>query len=67
LTITDIIPSGIDFGETHNCGTSLPPGANCTIDITFTPAIAGLRLGSLVVPDSVPGSPSRVALTGTGE
>lgn len=67
LTITDIIPSGIDFGETHNCGASLPPGGDCTIEITFTPATTGLRLGTLVILDSVPGSPSRVALTGTGE
>ncbi len=67
LTITDIIPSGIDFGETHNCGASLPPGADCTINITFTPATTGLRLGTLIVLDSVPSSPSRVALTGTGE
>jgi hypothetical protein len=67
LTITDIILSGIDFGETHNCDASLPPGANCTIDVVFTPATTGLRLGTLVILDSVPGSPSRVALTGTGE
>jgi hypothetical protein len=67
VTITDIIPSGIDFGETHNCGATLPPGAECTINITFTPAIAGSRLGALVILDSVPGSPARVALTGIGE
>ena len=66
VTITDIIPSGIDFGETHNCGATLPPGAECTINI-FTPAIAGSRLGALVILDSVPGSPARVALTGIGE
>ena len=67
LTITDISPSGIDFGETHNCGASLPPGADCTINITFTPATTGLRLGTLIVLDSVPSVPSRVALTGTGK
>jgi hypothetical protein len=32
-----------DFAETNNCGSSLPPGAQCTISVTFKPLDAGIR------------------------
>jgi HYDIN/CFA65/VesB family protein len=43
LKITDIVTSGIDFAQTNSCGQSLAPGATCTIQITFKPAITGPR------------------------
>jgi hypothetical protein len=32
-----------DFAETNNCGSSLAPGAQCTISVTFKPQAAGIR------------------------
>jgi hypothetical protein len=67
LKITDIITSGIDFAQTNTCGQSLAPGATCTIQITFKPAITGPRLATLQVLDSAPSSPQSIPLTGTGK
>ena len=35
--------------ETNNCGSSLTPGAQCTISVTFTPQAAGTREGQVNV------------------
>jgi hypothetical protein len=64
LTLTSIAASG-DFAQTNNCGTSVAPGANCTIAVTFTPTVAGSRTGTLTVTDNAGGSPQTVALSGT--
>lgn len=69
LAITSIAFAGTnpgDFTQTNNCGTSLAVGANCTINVTFTPAVAGSRSGSLRVTDNAAGSPQAVSLSGTG-
>ena len=42
-----IIPSGIDFESRNNCGNELPAGGECTVQVTFKPAISGRRLGRL--------------------
>lgn len=55
-----------DFSQTNNCGSSLPVGANCTIQVTFTPTQKGQRSASLQVFDDVNPSPQQVALAGTG-
>jgi hypothetical protein len=55
-----------DFSQTNNCGSSLAAGAQCTIQITFTPAQTGARSGELEVQDDVHPSPQDVALGGTG-
>jgi Protein of unknown function (DUF3443)/Cep192 domain 4 len=68
LTITSISANG-DYSETDDCGGSLSVGANCTINITFTPTATGARNGSLTITDdsnSVPGSMQTVDLTGSG-
>jgi len=49
-----------------NCGSSLGPGASCTINIVFKPRFRGFRVGLLTVKDSDPGSPQTVQLYGTG-
>jgi hypothetical protein len=67
LQISDILTSGIDFAETHTCGTSLATGASCTIAVTFKPAITGPRLGTISIVTSDPGGPRLVSLTGTGK
>jgi hypothetical protein len=53
-----------DFAESNNCGTTLSPGASCTINVTFTPTTAGTRTGSVVITDDAAGSPQAIALTG---
>jgi hypothetical protein len=65
LTITSIAASG-DFAQTNNCGSSLAVGANCAIQVTFTPTAAGSRNGTLSITDNAAGSPQSVSLTGTG-
>ena len=55
-----------DFGETNNCGTSVPAAGSCTFSVTFTPVGEGSRTGSLLVTDDAAGSPQAVPLAGTG-
>jgi Abnormal spindle-like microcephaly-assoc'd, ASPM-SPD-2-Hydin len=69
LTITSISLAGTNptnFAQTNNCGTSVAAGANCTINVTFTPSATGARSASLSVADNAAGTPQTVALTGTG-
>ena len=65
LEITSIVASG-DFGETSDCGSTLPPGEHCTIEVTFTPTQGGHRGGTLSITDNAPDSPQTVRLTGIG-
>ncbi|PYV35157.1 MAG: hypothetical protein DMG22_03325, partial [Acidobacteria bacterium] len=51
---------------TNNCGASVAVGANCTINVTFTPAATGTRSGTLTVTDNATNSPQTASLTGTG-
>lgn len=67
IALEQIITSGIDFSEKHDCGQSLAPGAQCTIQITFTPAISGPRTGNLDIMGSDLASPHFVALNGEGK
>jgi len=59
-------PNSADFGQTNNCGTSVPPGTNCTINVTFTPSATGTRNAALNVTDSANNSPQVVNVTGSG-
>lgn len=47
-------------------GTSVAPGATCTVDVAFRPTAAGRFAGALVFGDNAPGSPHAVELTGRG-
>src|SRR5207245_2429715 len=69
VSITSIAITGAnpgDFGQTNNCGASVAAGANCTINVTFTPAATGTRSGTLTVTDNATNSPQTASLTGTG-
>ena len=46
------------------CGSSLAPGASCTITVTFTPTALGARAGTLTIANFI--NPAASALTGTG-
>jgi parallel beta-helix repeat protein len=65
LAVSSIAASG-DFGQSNTCGSSLDPGLNCNLNITFAPTAAGIRNGDVTVTDSAPGSPRKITLTGTG-
>lgn len=60
------IAASANFGESDNCGSSLPSGAICTIKVTFTPTAAGNLMGTISVTDNASGSPQTVTLSGTG-
>jgi len=68
LTIASIATSG-DFARTSNCPinpATLAAGANCTIDVTFTPAVTGARTGALTITSNASNSPHTVNLAGNG-
>jgi hypothetical protein len=55
-----------DYSETDNCGSSVPAGGSCKINVTFTPGGSGFRDGNIAVWDDDPASPQMGRLTGTG-
>jgi hypothetical protein len=65
LNISSIGTTG-DFGQTNACPAFLAPAASCTINVTFTPLLAGGRVGELKILHDASGSPSVVSLSGTG-
>src|SRR5438045_6092603 len=69
ISINSFAPSG-DFAATSTgasaCPTSpatLAAGANCTINVTFTPTASGARTGTLSLTDNAGGSPQVRKLT----
>jgi hypothetical protein len=45
ITIFSIEIAGVnpgDFSQTNTCGSTLNPGARCTVEVTFTPTAAGV-------------------------
>ena len=56
-----------DFNLTTPCPlTSLAPGATCTLMLTFTPSIIGIRSNTLTLTSSDSTSPTAIPLLGTG-
>ncbi len=53
------------FSQSNDCGTSLAPGASCTLSISFNPTIQGQATGSLTIADTS-GNSESVALNGYG-
>jgi hypothetical protein len=71
LDLTSIVPSG-DFilgtvGKKKACGSTVAPGASCTIAVKFTPTQTGVRTGDITITDNAANSPQTVPLTGTGK
>jgi hypothetical protein len=60
--------NSLDFTiGTDDCiGTTLPPGASCSISVTFSPTATGTRTANVVYTDNAANSPQSVPLTGTG-
>ena len=66
LNITSITRSGDFAVSATNCGVSLAAGKSCSISVTFSPTIGGVRAGTLAISDNAAGSPQTVTLSGTG-
>jgi hypothetical protein len=65
LTVTSIAASA-NFAETNDCGPTLLPGGNCTINVTLSPNTTGSLNGTVTFTDNAPGSPQTVSVSGTG-
>jgi hypothetical protein len=55
-----------DFSQTNNCGTTLVVGANCTVNVSFTPSATGTRTAALNVTDDANNNPQIVNVIGSG-
>ena len=69
LTITGTNLTGTnssDFKMTSNCGATVAPTANCSLQITFTPAALGSHTAALVISDNAIGGPQSISLSGLG-
>jgi hypothetical protein len=54
-----------DYTETDDCGSSIAPGASCTLTVTFQPVIVGFDAGTITITYKV-GQTQTVHLRGTG-
>lgn len=64
-----MITSGGDFAHNSTCPiapSTLAPESACEIAVTFSPLIAGGRIGTLTITSDASGSPHQVSLSGTG-
>ncbi len=54
------------FVLTHSCASSLAAGANCVLQVQFTPAAQGGLTATVGIADNASGSPQTIALVGNG-
>ena len=66
LKISSMKTTG-QFGVTSTCGTSVAPGAKCTISVTFSPTSKGAKYGTVTINDSASSKPQVIQLAGTGD
>jgi hypothetical protein len=55
-----------DFSQTSTCGPSLGAGANCTLNVTFTPSALGQRSAAITIADDGVVSSQVLSLDGVG-
>jgi hypothetical protein len=55
-----------EFSQSNNCGSSVPVGQQCTINVTFSPAGGSTRSATLTITDSDPSGSQNVSLSGSG-
>ncbi len=71
LSITSAVVSGAnaaDFATSADTctGATVAPDTSCSINVTFTPSVAGAEAATLNFTDNAAGSPQAVSLSGTG-
>ncbi len=69
ITITITGPNASFFTKTTTCGASLAAGANCKVNVTFSPTASGVATAVLTLTDNdknVAGSQQFIQLTGAG-
>lgn len=66
IVIVDVSTGSPDFAAASTCGSSIAAGANCTISVTFTPAVLGPSASALTITDNTAGSPHSYGMDGTG-
>jgi trimeric autotransporter adhesin len=70
LTGIAITKGGTDPGDfavsNTTCTATLAAAANCTISVTFTPALVGARSATLSIADNASGNPQIIDLSGSG-
>lgn len=69
LAVTVPVPTGTasaDWSISNGCSPALDPGATCTIETSFTPAVGDTRNAALAVGLDTAGGPRTIALLGTG-
>jgi archaellum component FlaF (FlaF/FlaG flagellin family) len=66
LTVSNVQISGDYQIQDSQCAGLLAPGAQCAVDVVFTPTASGTRTGALSFIDNAPNSPQAVSLTGVG-
>ncbi len=64
ISSINLANGSIFFISANSCGTSLAVGASCAVTITFDPSFDQSGSDTLVISDSVPGSPQNVPITG---
>jgi len=69
MTISSVTLTGTNatsFSLSNACGTSLAAGASCNLTLGFKPLAGGPLTAAVTVTDNAVGSPSTIALSGTG-
>jgi len=68
VALTTYIGATGDFSASGSCaGDTVQPGLTCTVQVSFTPSVAGTRTGVLTIYSNVTGGELTVALSGTGK
>jgi hypothetical protein len=67
ITVDQTSPNPADFAVTTTCISSLLPGGQCTISVTFTPQGAGLRKASIPITVTAPGFSQSVVVPLNGQ
>jgi hypothetical protein len=65
LSIRSITTKG-PYQVSNTCGSSVAPGANCSLTVTFEPKTQGTKSGTISISDSASSKPQVIELTGGG-
>ena len=66
LAVSSVATSANFAVASNTCGSSVGAGLKCTVGVTFSPTVLGLEQGTLTIAYGAFGSPTVIALNGTG-